>query len=383
MKSSKLKQLFIGTAALTLSFGLYFTNPAYCETFRKKNVSHEQQNEEPSYNKYADSLKGFKDERNKRVFDDIEIYNLYKNHVPAEYAKTLAGIKDTRGKQMFNSSWITLLNDWKANEEDIKALASIKDKNDNPRFKKQDLVDLARGRVPAKYVDNLLSNEKKDRGKRLSGFNIRRFYQFGFTKGDITEEGLCKFNETSKPNAIMVYTTLDYGTAFETEEDLKLLENIKSHYDAYIVLVSTEQEIYQAIDNIPNAELLVLSGHGTPKTLSLGIETPQNFLEYEQYLIDTSDDELSKHLSKLSPNAVIFLNSCSNAQGGEKADNLANFVIKNSGGRKVIASKETFEGKDVRIKSLYPFDIQIIKTRYNTSLLPGNEKETDITYTNK
>ncbi len=218
-------------------------------------------------------------------------------------------------------------------------------------------------------------DEDGDRLIRSKELKERKLFLFRYEEG--------QFEDTNKPNAVIVYPTNDRNTAFETPESMRFFGMIREKYDIRLVIAEKEEEVYKAIDSTPDIELLILGGHGSENSLSLGEEDPMlaNGTKSEEYKLDLSDKEIAQYLKKLKPQAVIFLNSCSNAKGDENSDNLANFVIKNADGRKVIASKEPFSASNVHIKSLYPFDIQIIKIRYST--LPVNEKEIDVTYTNK
>ena len=68
---------------------------------------------------------------------------------------------------------------------------------------------------------------------------------------------------------------------------------------------------------------------------------------------------MGKYLSLLNPEAVIFLNSCSNAEGGKGAKNLANFVAEMALGRKVIASEKDFQISGVKVEGMYPLNLSI------------------------
>jgi hypothetical protein len=160
--------------------------------------------------------------------------------------------------------------------------------------------------------------------------------------------------DTEKPNALVIYPTSDYNGAFRTRDAHNFLKQIKQTYDMTLVFAKQENEVYDALENVSNIELLILGGHGSPECLSL------SEVLSEKARIDTSDTELGNHLHNLSENASIFLYSCSNGKGKEDETNLANFISFLSN-KKVYSSIAPFSSKDINIKSLVPFDLEINK----------------------
>jgi hypothetical protein len=209
------------------------------------------------------------------------------------------------------------------------------------------------------YAKEIASIKDKDGKPKFKGQELYRFYQLGLKKSDLE-----RFNDTEKPNAVIVYPTRDWNLVFEKIESIEFFQKVRKAYDVNIVIASEEKQTYKVIEDTPNIELLILAGHGSKDSLSLSESDLRLFSstkDDERYKIDKTDSELGKYLSKLEKNATIFLLSCSNAEGGEEADNLANYVIKLAGGRKVIASKKPFGFKEIEINSLYPFDVSIRK----------------------
>ena len=198
--------------------------------------------------------------------------------------------------------------------------------------------------VPIGFIEEAVNKGEKDFWK------ICRFYQLGLSPDE-------KFEDTRKPNALIVYpTSRKRGMAFENIGSLNLYGRIVKRYDTKVVIAGEEEDVYRALQETPDIEFLFLNGHGQPEKLSLNDDVKD---EEEKYFIDTSDDELKGYLGNLAKNAVIFLGSCSNGKGGKRGKNLANFVRKISG-RKVISSKDPFMAEHVKVKSIYPFDVRIV-----------------------
>lgn len=355
---------------------------------------------------YETQLESLKDSKGEGIFQDWEINALEKVGVDVEYVKKLSSkynaleiiildqakvslegieaflhvmesIKDKKG-QSLNKYEINDLVFTKIREglslsaESVKDLAQVEDENGNKAFEKKEILELARADVPAFYAKSMICEKDKKGNQKYTIFEIKRLYQLGFSK-----ENLPDFKDTDKPNAIIVYPTSDEFDSFERKESINFFKKIQSKYDINLVITPTEDRVYEAIDSTPDVKLLILNGHGSPEDLFLGgnnltigeMEMP----EFEEYRLDKSDKELQKYLNKLSSDAVIFICSCSTAEGGSDKDNFANFIIKNSGGRKVIASKDKFSAKDIEVLSLYPFNLRITL----------KESGKDLTYTNK
>ena len=208
------------------------------------------------------------------------------------------------------------------------------------------------------------------------------------------------FENTERPNMLYIVPTADSNGVFENERSLRIYQNLSEIYDAYVLVASTESEVYEAISNVPDIKLFVLSGHGTPSTIQLGktpyldmlIEDNGGYYEFDisnlndeeyalidEYVIDIRD-KLFEYIDMLHPNAVIFLNSCSNGYGGLSESNLANHFISQSSGRTVISATRPFSPYDVRILDLYPFDIQILAPLDRFSLF---RRDINITYSNR
>ncbi len=212
------------------------------------------------------------------------------------------------------------------------------------------------------YVDQWIS-EKNDFGEPYSGYEIYRFFQLGLKPSDL------EFKDTDKPNAVVVYTRNDPNTGLENKESVRFLENIRRTYDTRLVFTTSnnpEAQLYWAIDNTPNSEFLDIAGHPVGKKIYLGGEP--FILPFssdtipDEDTIDRTDFEIEHYLSKLHPDAVILLSSCS-AKNGK--DSIYSFINKRAGGRRVIASEFDFSmqqraQKRMDVHSYYPFDAEFI-----------------------
>lgn len=187
-------------------------------------------------------------------------------------------------------------------------------------------------------------------------------------------EETIEFKDTKKPNAVIIFPFKDWNGAFKDRGILTFYHKIEQEYDVFVKVASTEEDMYNAIDTIPNIELLVLGGHGNINVLWFDWKKKSEETDEKSYL-SISDLELGDYLNELNPNAVILLYSCSNAKGGKNEINLANFVMSHANGRKVIASTKPFNSGGIEIISIYPLDIKI-----KNKFLFWNE---DLTYTNK
>ena len=236
------------------------------------------------------------------------------------------------------------------------------------------------------------SNTQLIESEKLEDFIERRYEQLHNRPEN--------FRDTGRPNMLYVVPAADLNGAFENDQSLQMYQNLSEVYDAYVLVASTESEVYEAISSVPNIKLLVLSGHGSRSTIQLG-RSPylDNLIEHnggyegfnvtdlsdddyeliDEYVIDTRDD-LFEYINMLHPNAVIFLNSCSNGYGGSTASNLANHFISQSSGRTVISATRDFSSHDVQVLDLYPFDIQIMTPVDRVSLF---RRYINITYSNR
>ncbi len=176
------------------------------------------------------------------------------------------------------------------------------------------------------------------------------------------------FKDTKKPNLLLTFPTYDHNGALHTRFEREVMKGwLREHYDIRIEIAHTEKDIYDAIDNTPNLQVLWLAGHGLKESLGLSraslTDLPEK--EYEQTRVDTGDAEFAKYLQKLAPNATIILHSCSTGSGSNNEVNLASKVAEMAPGRTVIASKTSFNASEMNIIGYNPLDA-IIRDRENT-----------------
>ncbi|HLD72227.1 MAG TPA: hypothetical protein VJA23_01445 [Candidatus Nanoarchaeia archaeon] len=221
-------------------------------------------------------------------------------------------------------------------------------------------------------VHYVLAEGDSDQTREFINLGLDARSAFLYTLLDLSPEEAISFADSDKPNALLIFPYSDWNYNFSSSEMRELTQKLKESYDLLVKVANQEETFYSALEEVPDAELLILSGHGTASSLSLG-ETDLSWFPSEKdesYQIDLSDWELEEILNQLHPSAVIFLNSCSNGYGRENLGNLANFIANQAGGRKVISGIDLFSSGEIMINSIYPFDASII----------GQPLGTDLTY---
>ncbi|PIN81060.1 hypothetical protein COV13_02610 [Candidatus Woesearchaeota archaeon CG10_big_fil_rev_8_21_14_0_10_32_9] len=230
------------------------------------------------------------------------------------------------------------------------------------------------------------------------------------------------FVDTDKPNALYLIPKEDDLGAYTSKESIEFYNNLKKNYDTKIKIISRRRELYDAILNTPNIDLLGIGGHGDGFSATFGTFPLKQFSELNDIFtnysfnknlekilnndpiirkegfredsirnakinqlkkkIDTELDEIylsqknsetKKYLELLNPNATIFLDACS---GGKYsfADSIKKWAGPN---RTVFAATDEYSAKDIHVNSYYPFDIKITKPEHLTS---GALIRRDITY---
>lgn len=203
---------------------------------------------------------------------------------------------------------------------------------------------------------------------------VRKFSEYGLNASTIVyhfKMGLKKLSDfkfNKQPKALILFPTNDpkqiSGTVFNDDGTFVFLKELQKVYDMRIRAISTVEEMYNQLNDCPEINLLILSGHGSKTSLTFG----KNISKYGiNYAKDESDftvkrNDLKEHLRILAPDAVIFLDSCLNGSGKENEINMANFVAENAPGRKVISCTESFNFQKIGIKSVYPFNVIICRT---------------------
>ena len=290
------------------------------------------------------------------IFRSHEFDGYLENGGTIEFAEALSKITKKDGKPVFDSgNLMSSFLDAGGTIEFARELASLTDEQGNPSLDQRDMYHIQREGISLDRVREVHAARDAYDGSMFDGHTIYRFAQLGLDRNEVN------FRDTDRPNAIVIYPTNDWNGAFENEPARAFFHSIKDEYDVFVRIADTEEDVYRAISRVPDTELLILGGHGSEKTLSLG-ETDLGIREAEKkderYTLDLSDQELGTYLSRLDPQAVIFLDSCSNAKG-DNGDNIADFIANMAGGRTVFAATEPFGAPNVTINQMHPFDITI------------------------
>jgi len=309
-------------------------------------------------------LSHIKDESGIPVFDGSDVALLSHYKTPIDFIRSLVQLSLEKRKQAFDSTLIRFLYLASAPLDHLEQIMDIKGENGIPRFNYSEIRNLISSKASLKFIKDLSDIKDKTGTYEFTGFQISRLFQLNLSKKEIL-----KFKDTDKPNALLVYPAIDPINEFYSPIEISILEALKKKYDTRIIVASKEEEVYKELENIPNIMFFNPKGHGEYNILALGeyqwglqgVEDGDVDLKTENYGIDTSDNELEKVINNLHPNAVIFLDSCSNGEGRERKANLANFIKKLSKGRKVISATEPYSGEDMEIQNFYPFDVKIVK----------------------
>jgi len=297
--------------------------------------------------------------------------------------KGYATVKDDSGKPLYSLSDMIRLKQEDISSNGLEHLIKLKGKDGKPFLGIDEIKMMQKAQsdilLPfgigfkltqdyeemSKYIAQLIDAfDKSGINYPLDNAKIVRYTQLRLPIKDII------FNDTKKPNALIVYPISDNAAYYNLYNGVKFIRNIISRYDVQLIIAKDKDDVYNAIDYIPNIEFLCLAGHGKRYELNLsegGYDVSLSKLE-SRGKIDTSDSEFADHLRRLNPGAVIYLFSCSTGEGGDTALNLANKIAEWSDNRKVISftgptavgfftSQKTSVTAYDLIKSYYPFDM--------------------------
>ena len=342
---------------------------------------------------YAQQLAELKDDQGRPLFAGFDIIEFLRIGGTREYVTALRHIPVKKGGMSFHGGLIFLFKKAKGTIEEARQLSQITDQSGDPIFDAASMWMFRNGasafaysprdgsdidkylrtmrhrpRGTVAYARELAGIKDREGNPKYDGFGMYRLLQLGLKGKDLV------FRDTPKPNAVIVYPTVDFFGVFEVEESLAFFHKIRKAYDLSVAVASREEQVYQAVHDVPNIRLLILGGHGGPTTLSLGTKDPRDldFTPQDTYTIDTTDSEFQDHLNRLASTAVIFLYSCENAKGEKGAENLATFISRQAGNRCVFAAKETFPVYGVTVKTMIPFSVEI-----------RDDNGRDITYANE
>ncbi len=331
---------------------------------------------------FSEELKVFKDEQGIQLLSESEIKNLKKYDSTVQYSITFSGEIEEFGStidyakalaetNLFSGADIVQLRSYGIRAEYAIKLAALE-------FNTFDIILLEKHKVTAEQtaaLAPLADIREKDQFINEVTLWSERYTFLGIPTDQIgvaiETEKKSIFNDTEKPNTLIVYPAKDGTEAFIKEESRTFFDRMRKVYDTKVVVASREHHVYDPIENTPSISSLVLHCHGSKTQCSFGGSDPvaRETEEDETYDIDVLDDEIEKYLSMLTTDAVILLVSCSNAKGGKGAKNLANFIAEKAKGRTVIAAKMGFKVKNMHMNSAYPLDVTI-----------NNDDGEDITY---
>ena len=243
-------------------------------------------------------------------------------------------------------------------------LSEITDSEGNPFFGCEDIAKYIRYGGKIEFADKMAAIVDKDGHNRFYGAQLPQYAALGLSSERITH-----LKDTEKPNGLFIDPAYDinsegYEGSFRTPAGIRFFKDLDKIYDLEVVVASRKSEVCDAIDPAKDYKLLVISGHGNKTALQLGKECEQEKANCDNgnIMISAKDYDFSSCLEYLDKNAVIFLNSCSTAEGGRDTSNLANSMVRFALGKTVIASKIPFSQNQIKYdkNKLYPFDAQII-----------------------
>ena len=282
-----------------------------------------------------------------------------------DYLLRLSSLMDSEGKPLFScSEKLTLLYKG-ADIGFIEELANMKNPSGKNFFKGQEIIAYRQAGGTVEYASEFVSALDHKGNFIFRGNQMVQFYAL-----NVKLDEVAAFNDTPKPNALVIYPTTDQYGVFANQDVIAFHDQLKQAYDLRIEVAEQEQEVYTALEESVNFELLVLFGHGIKESLSLGENDLRELLveKNETYTIDVSDNELEKYLPSLHPSATIFLYSCSTGSGWEKENNLANKMASWAKGRTVIASQEVLQTNRVNVDSIYPLEVRLLDETGNKEI---------------
>ncbi len=352
---------------------------------------------------FVDSLAEFKDEEGNFLLSGRQIWGAYLNNISADFFRDVFAIKDDDGSIFFTGAEAYHFGVGKKKISELEKLKDMAKITSNGRRVFSDAI------LYSRYIDNggtnkfakkmmevhpMFVDEKVITTFKMNCDDINYARYLAETLEDVNPDSIVQsitnelrdyriiqlrdltrgnlLEKSDKPNALVVFPLADWNGGIYNHSNKKLIKKIQEEYNTRVIVAQNENEVYCAIESDPNIELLMIQGHGSKTTLSLGEKDLRNNSDKdynEKFTIDTTDHEFEEYLRRLPKNAVTFLYACSNGEGN---NNLADFIISMTDGRTVYASKEPFANCNIRLNSIYPFDIKLRKWIFK-----------DITYTNK
>lgn len=248
--------------------------------------------------------------------------------------------------------------------DNARKLAELTTSKGKPFFSCDDVVKYIYYGGKYEYARDMASRLDKEGNNYFYGAQLPQLAFLGLSADEILN-----FKDTEKPNALMVFPTDDinfkgFEGVFRQPKTLELFKLMRKNYDLQTIVASEEDEVCRAMDYSRDYKTVIITGHGDSYSLRLGKPCLDSaYCDEEKHEIDRTDYELSSCFGNLNPHAVIFLNSCSTANGGIEALNLANSIAGSlAPGRTVIASKVDFEQSNLKFdgENIYPFYIKVL-----------------------
>lgn len=316
---------------------------------------------------YAVKLTNIRDTEGRTIFsngEDVEDFHLQERewhlgqwrylHRDIKTAQEFVDLKDSEGKTVFrNGRDIIDLLRAKGTVDEAAQYVAIQDSNGRTYFRGDEIALLRKDKVPVDYA-KLMSCQG------LNAATIMYHYRMGLGEEDID------FRDSGKPKALILYPTSDpvqmVFQAFSEDDTFKFFQTVQDTYNVRIRAISSVEEMYDELDNSPEIDLLILGGHGSKTTLTFGESIPKYdvHIDKQSAVLSTDREDLGDHLRKVSPEGVIFLDSCCNGEGRETERNMANYVAENAPGRKVIAGTDVFNAGKVTVNSAFPLDLSLM-----------------------
>jgi len=165
------------------------------------------------------------------------------------------------------------------------------------------------------------------------------------------------FKDTEKPNAVIVLPCYDPQEIYYSYGTIGFIDKLVKEYDTRVVIAANEQDVFDALEFIPNVEMLFIGGpylgvvDVKKKTIML---SPKGELSYY-------DKRFLCYLDNLNDNATIVMYTCFAGTGGKDYDNIANFVGEIVGDRRIIAPRNNLYACHIHVQKMYPLDVGLIK----------------------
>jgi hypothetical protein len=183
----------------------------------------------------------------------------------------------------------------------------------------------------------------------MSAVQAYRYFQLGFVP-----ESILVAQGVGDHDALLVYPTSDargsFYRAINLKDDGSRPQAVQLRYRTLTVVADTDDDFCNALTLMPGAEVVGVNGHGGKTALGFGDDDMWDFEpeREERYSLDFSDD-LTACFSALRNPPTIVLFSCSTAEGGRGADNLANKVYAARPDARVLAPMTDISSKTTSV----------------------------------